>query len=204
MIKLYGCPRTRSTRASWALEEAAAPYEYERIDLARGEARQPAFLAINPFGKLPVLVDCDLVITESAAIVTYIGEKFPVSGLVPVHPRARAEYFQWSAFAISELEQPLWTLVKHNFVLPEDLRIAAIRPAALWEFARAVKVLDQHMQGRIFVAGDSFSGADIMIGHTLGWAKQANVALESEVLEQYVDRILSRPALEAARQRELG
>ncbi len=204
MLKLYGCSRTRSLRASWALEEAGVPYDYARIDLARGEARQPAFLAINPFGKLPVLVDGDLILAESAAIVTYIGEKFPASGLVPEARRARAEYFQWSAFAISELEQPLWTLVKHDFVLPEELRVQAVRPAAMWEFARMVKVLEQHLQGRNYVAGDTFTGADILIGHTLGWALHANIALASEVLEQYADRVLSRPALEAARQRELG
>jgi len=204
MIKLYGCPRTRSVRASWALEEAGAPYAYERIELAKGDVRKPAFLAINPFGKLPVLVDGDWVLTESAAIVTYIGEKFPASGLVPEDQRARAEYFQWTAFAIAELEQPLWTLAKHHFALPKDLRVAAIRPSALWEFARAVKVLDQHMQGRAFAVGDRFTGADVLIGHTLGWAKNTDVPLESERLEQYAERMLSRPALEAARQRELA
>ena len=79
-----------------------------------------------------------------------------------------------------------------------------MRPSALWEFARAAKVLDQHMQGRAFVVGDRFTGADILIGHTLGWAKNADVPLESERLEQYAERMLSRPALEAARQRELA
>jgi glutathione S-transferase len=202
MLKLYGYPKSRSLRAAWALEEARAEYDYAKVDLMKGEGRKPAFLAINPFGKVPALVDGDLVITESAAIMTYVGEKFPASGLVPIAHPARAAYFQWVAFTISELEQPLWTLAKHRFALPENLRMPAIEPTALWEFARAAGVLHQYMQGREYVAGERFSGADIMVGHTLSWARNNHIPLESPVLEAYADRILSSPSLAAARARE--
>src|SRR6266581_3450699 len=80
MITLYGCPTTRSTRAAWALEEAGAEYAYVRLDLSKGDGRQPAYLAINPGGKVPTLVDGDLRLTESAAICTYIGDNFPAAG----------------------------------------------------------------------------------------------------------------------------
>jgi len=202
MLKLYGYPKSRSLRATWALEEAGAEYDYVKVDLMKGEGRQPAFLTINPSGKVPALIDGDLIITESAAVMTYIGEKFPASGLVPTANPARAAYFQWVAFTISELEQPLWTLAKHRFALPENLRVPAIEPTALWEFAKAAGVLHQHLQGREYVAGEHFSGADIMVGHTLSWAKNNQIPLGSEVLDGYADRILSRPALVAARQRE--
>jgi len=79
MIKLYGFPQTRSVRAAWALEEAGADYEYELVNLRAGEHKQATFLAINPFGKIPSLVDEGLVVTESAAICTYIAEKFPAA-----------------------------------------------------------------------------------------------------------------------------
>lgn len=202
MLKVYGCPKTRSLRATWALEEAGADYEYVRVDLAQGEGHKPGYLAINPSGKVPALVDGNLVLTESAAIVTYIGEKFSASRLVPTDSRQRAVYFQWMAFTVTELEQPLSTLAKHRFILPEHLRLPAIEPTALWEFAKAAKVLYRHLQGREYVAADHFTGADIMVGHTLGWARNNQIPLGSEVLDGYADRILSRPALAAARQRE--
>lgn len=204
MLKLYGCPRSRSTRAVWALEEAGAEYEFVNVDLLKGEGRKPEYLQINPYGKVPALVDGDLVLTESAAIVTYIGEKFPACGLVPEDLSQRASYLQWVAFTISELEQPLWTLAKHRFALPEQLRLPAIEQTALWEFARAAKVLGQHLQGREYAVGERFTGADILIGHTLGWAKHAKVLLGSDVLEQYAERMLSRHALDMARQRGLA
>jgi len=202
MLKIYGYPKSRSYRAVWALEEVGAEYDYVKVDLMKGEGRKPEFLAINPFGKVPALIDGALVITESAAILTYIGEKFPDSNLVPTTNPARAAYFQWVAFTISELEQPLWTLAKHRYALPENLRVPAIEPTALWEFARAAGVLHQYMQGREYVAGGHFSGADIMVGHTLSWARNNQIPLESPVLEAYADRILSSPSLAAARARE--
>lgn len=202
MMKVYGCPRTRSTRVTWALEEAGAAYEFVRVDLARGDARQPDFLAVNPGGKVPALVDGDLVLTESCAIVTYIGERYPASGLVPPAPADRAHCFQWMAFVISELEQPLWTLAKHRFALPEHLRLAAIAPTAQWEFARAAAVLAQHLQARDYLVGGELTGADILAAQTLGWARAYEVPLGSPVLEAYADRLLDRPALAAARARE--
>ena len=204
MLKIYGCPRTRSTRATWALEEAGVEYAYLMVDLKKGEGHAPSYLEINPAGKVPALVDGDLVLTESAAIVTYIGEKYPASQLVPTELHPRAEYFQWSAFAIAELEQPLWTLAKHRFALPQELRLPAIEPTALWEFAKAAKVLHRHLEGRDYVAGNQFSGADIMIGHTLSWARINQIPWGSEVIDAYADRILARPALAIARQREQG
>src|ERR1039457_1163771 len=95
MIRIYGFPNTRSTRATWALEEAQADYEFILVNLSKGEHKKPEFLKVNPGGKVPALVDGDLVLTESAAICTYIGEKFPASGLVPTQAVERAHYFQW-------------------------------------------------------------------------------------------------------------
>jgi glutathione S-transferase len=121
-MKIYGHPRTRSLRAVWAAEEAGLDYEYVKIRLIRGEHKQPGYLALNRGGKVPTLVDADLVLTESFAICSYIGSRVPGSGLVPTDARERAPYDQWGSFAITELEQPLWTMAKHTFVLPEEYR----------------------------------------------------------------------------------
>jgi glutathione S-transferase len=132
-MKLYGHPNSRATRAMWALEEVAAEYEYVHVDLKTGQGRSDAYLALNPAGKVPTLVDGDLVITESAAICLYLGDKFPESGLVPPSGSTeRAECDRWVSFAISELEQPLWTIAKHRFVLPEESKRSK-RPRSLTE-----------------------------------------------------------------------
>jgi glutathione S-transferase len=206
MLTLYASTGSRSTRVAWALEEIGAEYTYQRIDLLRGEGRRPAYLAINPGGKVPALGDGDLVLTESAAICTYLGEKFPRSGLVPSlsEPRARVAYFQWAFFVMTELEQPLWTLSKHRFVLPKDKRLPQIGPTAHWEFGNAAKVLALHLETHEFVAGDHFTAADIMAAETLSWARNAAVPLGHAALERYADTMLSRPALARARQRETG
>ncbi|MGH8618644.1 MAG: glutathione S-transferase family protein [Burkholderiales bacterium] len=199
---LYGCPNSRSLRAAWALEETGAPYDYAHVDLFKGEGRQPDFLAINPAGKLPVLVDGALTLTESAAIVTYLGERFPDSGLVPAGAAARADYFRWCSFAITELEPPIWAIAKHRFILPKDKRVAGVEATARWEFADAARQLAAHLAGRDFLLNGGFSGADILAGHTLAWAKSAKVPLDPPVLETYLQRLNARPALDRARARE--
>jgi glutathione S-transferase len=189
-------------RAAWALEEAGAQYEYVPVDLFKGAARTPAFLAINAAGKLPVLVDGDLTLGESGAIVDYVGEKFPASGLVPAAPAARAQCRRWMFFAVTELEQPLWTIAKHRFALPKERRVAAIEETARWEFAGAAKLLDEALDGRNYICGETFTGADILLAHTLAWARSAKVPVESPRLTAYMDRTLTRPALARARERE--
>src|SRR3546814_17045214 len=83
----------------------------------------PDFLRLNPAGKLPVLVDGDLVLTESAAIVLYLAEKYGAGGLMPADLTERAQAYRWTLFAVTELEQPLWRIARHTFVYPEDTRL---------------------------------------------------------------------------------
>jgi glutathione S-transferase len=202
MIKIYGFPYTRSTRATWALEEAEAEYEFIPVNLAKGHQNQPEFLMVNPGGKVPALVDNDFVLTESAAICTYIGERFPASGLVPSGINDRAHYFQWCFFTMSELETPLWTMTKHTKILPKERRIPAVADSCIWEFQRAAAVLAKHLEDREFVVGEQFTAADILLGATLNWARKTEIQLMSTVLEAYADRLADRPALLRARERE--
>lgn len=205
MITLYGYPNSRSARAVWALEEAGAEYRYIKVDLPRGGGYQPHYLSINPGGKVPTLVEDDFVLTESAAICTYIGETFPAAGLLPdVGTPDRARYHQWCSFVIGELEQPLWTMGKHRFAIPEQWRVPAVLDTARWEFSVAARVLDAGLGDREFIVGNRFSAADIMIAHTLAWARAFDVPLEHERLEAYADRMLARPARLQASQRELS
>lgn len=195
MLHIYGCPNTRSNRVVWALEEAGAVYEYHKVNLFTGEGRKPDYLAINPGGKVPTLVEGDLILTESAAICTYIGDRFPACGLTPLMGSAeRAYYNQWCCFAISELEQPLWTIAKHRFALPDKRRVPAVIETAHWEWGVAAKVLATGLGEREFLVGGQFTPADILTAHTLSWARTFEIPLGHPLLENYVDRMLARPA----------
>jgi len=203
MLTVYGCADTRSTRVVWALEEAGAEYLYVPIDLRAGAGRHPDYLAINVGGKVPTLVDNEFVLTESAAICTYIGDRFPAAGLVPpVGTPERASYNQWCYFALSELEQPLWTIAKHRFALPERLRVPAVIETARWEFAVAAKVLAAGLGRQEFIVGDRFSVADILIAHTLAWARACELIAEHDNVRAYAERLWGRPALAEAKRRE--
>lgn len=201
MIKLYGFPQTRSTRVAWALEEANAEYEYGLVNLRAGEHKQASFLAINPFGKIPSLVDDGQVISESAAICTHIAEKFPAANLIPNDEKGRAEYFQWLFFVVSELEVHLWTAAKHDRLLPEDKRIPEIGNTSYWEFDKAAVVLSTHLKEHEYIAGEQFSAADIICVSVLHWAHHVKVNLDN-ILLNYMNRLSQRPALARARKRE--
>jgi len=201
MIKLYGFPQTRSSRVTWALEEAGAEYEYELVNLRAGEHKQPTFLAINPFGKIPTLVDDGHGISESAAICTYIAEKFPAAKLIPNDAKSRAEYFQWLFFVVSELEVHLWTAAKHDRLLPEDKKVPAVVSTSFWEFEKAAAVLSAHLKDQRYIAGNQFSAADIVCVSVLHWAQHQKVPLDDTLLH-YMNKLSERPALTRARKRE--
>lgn len=194
MLTLYGTPKTRSTRVLWALEEAGVDYEFIHVDLTAGEGRASWFLQLNPCGKVPTLVDGELCLFESSAICNYIAEKFPAANLIPeVGTPERARYYQWCAFVISELEQPLWTLAKHSFVFPQQRRVPAIFESAHWEFARQCQILEQALAERNTILESGFSMADILITHTLNWAQSGEIQLAPNLLS-YAEQNRKRPA----------
>jgi len=205
MLKVFGFPKSRSARVLWMLEELGAEYHYVKVDLGAGAGQSADYTAINPFGKVPTLCDDDFCLTESAAILTYLGDRFPAAELIPPPGSLDyARYLQWAFFVLSELEQPLWTLAKHKFALPKDYRIPEISRTALWEFRRAAAVLAKGINEHGFLIGDSFSAADLLAAHTLSWAQAFEVSLDDHRLEEYATRHLARPAYLRARERELN
>ena len=103
---------------------------------------------------------------------------------------------------LSELEQPLWTKGKHKFILPPDKRVPAVFETAEWEFQKALKILSQGLNGNKFILGDTFSAADILIAHTLSWARTAKQPVENQNVKDYAHSVLGREALQRARARE--
>jgi glutathione S-transferase len=203
MMKIFAYPKTRATRILWTLEEMGVDYEYVLVDLRKGEGRKQPYIDLNPGGKVPTLVDGNLVLSESAAICTYLGDKYPAFGLVPAcGTQQRALYNQWSFFVLSELEQPLWTIAKHRFALPEQRRVPEVIETAKWEFAKAAKVLNQGLDEQDFIVDNRFTVADVLVAHTLSWAVAFGLDLEHSRLDKYLQRMSSRPALAKAYARE--
>jgi glutathione S-transferase len=193
MMQLYGLGPTRSLRALWALRELDAEFEFVPVNLLIGENRRPEFLHINPAGKVPVLVDGDLVLTESAAIVMYLAEKYRDKGLLPADLKLRAQVYRWVMFAMTELEQPLWRIARHTTLYPEDKRLPADIALARQDFIDMAAVLDRHMEGRLFIVGDGMTIADCVTAYLMDWANELHLIDHLPQLSAYLERMYARP-----------
>jgi glutathione S-transferase len=192
-MKLYEFAPTRSIRARWTLQELGVPFEAVTVNLPAGEHKSPAFLKINPAGKVPVLVDGDLTLTESIAIVLYLGEKYADKGFMPRDLRERAELNRWLLFATTELEQPLWRIAKNTALYPEDRRLPDDVILAREDFAPMAAVLEEHMKSRQFLVGDTVTVADFVMAYTLDWGNEVQLLGGCPRLQDYVARMYARP-----------
>jgi glutathione S-transferase len=192
-MKLYELGPTRSIRVRWTLQELDVPFEAIEVDLSQGEHRQPDFLKLNPAGKLPVLVDGDLVLTESVAIVLYLAEKYSDRGFLPETFAERAQMARWLLFTATELEQPLWRITRHTSLYPEERRLPADIALARDDFAPMAAVLDDHLRGRRFLLGERVTVADFVAAYTLDWANEVGLLADFPNLRAYVDRMYQRP-----------
>ena len=191
-MQLYEFAPTRSIRVRWVLQELGVDFEPITVNLIQGEHRQPEFLALNPAGKLPVLVDDGVVFTESVAIVLYLAEKFPAAGFLPRDRVARAQVHRWLMFAATELEQPLWRISRHTALYPEEKRLPAEVPLAQSDFRDMAAVLERHLEGREFVCGEAISVADFVLAYTLDWANEAKLLDGFELSRAYMERMYAR------------
>ena len=200
-MKLYGMGQSRSFRALWALEEADIDYEYVAIEFGSTEekgAASEAYKALNFECKVPTLVDGDLVLTESGAILNYIGANSPKLHLFPTDDiKRRAKYDEICCFILTELEQGLWTNGKHRFALPKPQRIPDILPTATWEFNKAIKTLQHAFDGERFILGDEFTLADVLLAQTLAWAERFEFEVPEELLT-YKNKMYDRTACKNA------
>ena len=190
-MQLYEWSFTRSIRVRWTLQELGVDFEAINVNLFAGEAYRPEFLKLNPAAKIPVLVDGDFVLTESAAIVLYLAEKY--GRFLPSDVRGRAEVNKWLLFTVTELEQPLWRIAKHRQLYPEAQRLAADIPLAGEDFRRMAEIAEKHMQGRTFVVGDSVTVADFVLAYTLDWASEVKLLDRFPQLVAYTERMYARP-----------
>jgi glutathione S-transferase len=192
-MKLYEFAATRSIRVRWTLQELEVPFEAVSIDLRTGQGQTPDYLRINPTGKVPTLVDGDFVLTESVAIVLYLGEKYPEKRFVPTDPKLRAQLHRWLMFTATELEQPLWRIARNAFLYPEAQRQPSDIEIASREFRKMAAIMESHMQGREFVVGDHVTVGDFVLAHTLDWGNEVKLLTECPALVAYMERMYRRP-----------
>lgn len=197
---LWGVGTSRTLRAHWMLAELDLPYERRAITSRSGETLTPEYTQLNPSQKIPALQDGDFVLTESAAIVNYLASKYGAAKNLcpPTAPRERARYDQWCFFVMMELDaNTLYVIRKH-----EDLhKLYGEAPNALQAaregFARQAKAAVVRLDGKPYVLGEHFSGADILLTTCLNGAVRRHIELP-EALHAYHQRTTAREAYQRA------
>lgn len=192
-MKLYGFAPTRALRVQWMLQELDLDFEYVQVDPRKGELRQPEFLDLNPAGKLPVLDDDGLVLSESVAIVLYLAEKYPELGFLPADLRARAEVYRWLFFTATELEQPIWRMALHTHQYPIEKRLPAEINNARQDFLDMSAVMENHLETRTVLVSESVTVADFIAAYTLDMASMVDLLESLPNMSAYMERMYARP-----------
>jgi glutathione S-transferase len=196
-IVLYHHPFSRASNVVWMLEEAGVDYELRFVDILKGAHKADDMVLLNPMGKLPVLVDGDAVVTESAAIGLYLADRYSLGRLAPAFDDpARATYLRWSFFAPSVIE-------------PGSLAKAsswAFKPSqAGWgDYDAMLRAMESALAGREFLLGDRFSMADVIFGGTVRFMLRFKMLEPKPAFTAYSDRLGARPALQRSEAKNLA
>ena len=194
-LTFYTNPMSRGRIVRWMLEEVGQPYKTELLDFAT-TAKAPAYLAINPMGKVPAVKHGDIVVTESAAICAYLADAFPAVRLAPPSgDRLRGLYYRWLFFGAGPVESAA-TNKALGFVVPEDRK----GMAGYGSLAQVIDVLESAVSRGDYLVGGNFTAADLYLGAHIGWGMQFGWLEKRPAFERYWDRISKRPAAVRARE----
>jgi glutathione S-transferase len=192
-LTLYHAAPSRSSITRWMLEEVGEPYDIHLLSLSKGENRQPDYLAVNPMGKVPALKHGDVVITEGAAICTYLADEFPRAKLnVPVGTPRRGVYLKWLFFGPSCIEP---AMTDRAFPRKEEPRRAML---GYGDFDTAMDVVAKAVEKGPYLMGEQFTAADVVIGSTLRFGMMFKLLPERPEFVAYTGRLATRPALQRA------
>ena len=195
--KLFGISASRAIRAIWGMEETGI--DYEHIPVTYGaDSKAGDYLAVNPNGRIPALIDGDLQLFESMAINLYLAKQYG-GALYPANAADEARAWQWSVWAISEIEPLQMQIVVQKLFTPADKRNPAVTEGATNSLQRPLKVLDAALEGRDWLVGEAFSVADLNVASVMylmrairfSYAEHANV-------QRWADACYARPALARA------
>jgi glutathione S-transferase len=191
----YTNPMSRGRIVRWMLEEVGQPYRTELLDFGT-TMKAPAYLAINPMGKVPAVRHGDAIVTETAAICAYLADAFPQAGLAPAPgSRDRAAYYRWLFFGAGPVESAV-TNKAMGFQIPAE-RAGASGYGSL---EAVLNALEGAVSRGDYLVGNRFSAADLYVGSQLGWGMQFGTIEKRPAFERYAARINSRPAAIRARE----
>jgi len=194
-LVLYTNPQSRGRIARWMLEEIGQPYRVEVLDYAT-TMKAPAYLAINPMGKVPSLRHGAAVVTETPAICAYLADAFPQAGLAPpAGDRLRAPYYRWLFFAAGPAEAAASNQAMGFVVPPERERMMGYGRMAL-----VLDTLESAVQQSDYLAGNAFTAADLYVGSHLGFGMMFGMIEKRPAFERYWQRLSARPACVRARE----
>ncbi len=194
-MKLYFAPNTRAVRTAWLLNEMGLEYELERFTLGDKAMRAPDYLAINPNGRVPVLEDGDVRISESTAIAQYLVARYGNGNLAPgADSPDFPTYLQWLHYGEGMLMGPMGNFVVETILLPPERRSEEHANRAVKLLGRLLMAVDRHLDGRDYLVGD-FTAADTITGHACMMSGRMGIDLTPMAnLSAYVDRLKARPA----------
>jgi glutathione S-transferase len=194
-LVFYTHPQSRGRIVRWMLEEIGQPYRTELLEYGT-TMKAPAYLAINPMGKVPAIRHGDTVVTEAAAICAYLADAFPEARLAPPPgDPLRGPYYRWFFFGAGPLEAA-WTNKAMGFVVAPERE----RMAGYGRFETVVDVLEQAVSRVEYLVGDSFTAADVYIGSGIGFGMQFGMIEKRPAFERYCQRLSARPAAQRAKE----
>lgn len=192
-LTLYHASPSRSSIVLWMLEEIGQPYEIKLLKLSEGDNLKPDHLAVNPMGKVPALKHGDTIITEVAAICTYLADAFPDKNLsVPIGTPKRGVYLKWLFFGPGCLEP---AVIDRAAPRKEEPRRAML---GYGDFDTCMNVLAKAVEKGPWLMGDQFTAADVVIGANIRWGMMFKMLPERKEFVDYAARIAARPAAQRA------
>jgi glutathione S-transferase len=195
-IVLFHCPNSRSSGTLVLLEELGAPYELRVMNMQAGEQRQPAYLSINPMGKVPAILHGDILVTEQVAVYLYLADLFPGAGMTPpVGDRRRGPYLRWMAFYAGCFEPALV-----DKAMKREPGPAAMSPYG--DFDTVMSALNAQLRTGPFILGQDFLAADVLWGSALAWTTMFGLVPETPEIKSYIGRVMGRPAAVRVREQD--
>jgi glutathione S-transferase len=191
-LTFYTNPMSRGQIARWMLEEVGEPYVQVLLDYGT-TMKAPDYLAVNPMGKVPAIKHGDTVVTEAAAICLYLADAFPEAGLAP-DPANRGDYYRWVFFAAGPIEAAV-TNRTMGWQVPPDRKMMA----GYGDYDDAVANLERAVAGKVFVAGDHFSAADVYVGSTIDWGLMFKTLPDRPAFQAYIAPMRERAAYRRAK-----
>jgi glutathione S-transferase len=185
---------SRAGRSLWALEEAGVKFEHVPLGFS-GETRKPEYLKINPNGHVPALDDDGTIIWESMAINLYVAERYGKAPLWPATVEGHGACYQWSLWAMTEVEKPLLDIFNNRILLPAEKKDETVALAAIETLKTPMKVLDEHLHKSEYLLGKEFTIADLNVASVMSLAPYIQLDLSATpTAQKWLTKCLARPA----------